>query len=337
MPLIAESTYHAPALRGGAHLQTIYPSYFQKGVPVDYQREELMTPDGDSLLLDWAQCEKPTRELLLISHGLCGHTNRHYVLNSIHPFRRAGIDCLAWNYRGTGKSGGRTLHMTTSDSTDELDLVIRHAISKGYEYIYLLGYSMGGNLLMLYLGRENRHMPEQVRGGVAICATIDSLRCIDLMSSCFFGIYQRHFVKDLCSRIVKWHERFPEELDISGIDGIRTFRDFDNRFTCPMMGFKDADDYYRKCSAADWLQNIQRPTLLINPENDPFLTGRCYPREEAEKNPFLHLEIPASGGHCGFITPPGRDWWPAARALQFINDNIRRPLNLPEQPITREN
>ena len=327
--MIEKSSYQAPFLRSGAHLQTIYPSYFQKADAVDYQREEISTPEGDSIFLDWAKCGSETRELLLISHGFCGHTNRHYVLNTIHPFRKAGMDCLAWNYRGTGRSGGKALSMTTSNSTNELDLVVRHAISRGYRYIYLAGYSMGGNLLTLYLGREHDRIPEEVRGGVAVCATIDNLPCINLMSSCLFGVYQRHFVKDICRRMVKLHENFPGELDVSGIDKIRTFREFDSRFTAPMNGFSSADEYYEKSSAAAWLDKIQLPTLIINPSNDPFLTGRCYPVEEAKRNPALFLEMPASGGHCGFITPKGEEWWPAARALEFISTVIRPKLNLP--------
>ena len=325
MPVIKESSYHAPFLLSGSHLQTIYPSYFAKAEQIDYTREKMPTADNDYIYLDWAQVNKDARseELVIIFHGLCGGTMRHYVTSTVHAFREIGIDCMAWNYRVTGRVENATAKATTSDSTDEVEWVVNNAIEKGYKHIYLVGFSMGANLVMLYLGRDAKSLPAQVNGGIGICGTIDIPVCTEHIETELFGVYQKHFVKDLCNHMRHKHEEHPEMFSIDGIDDIKSFKDFDNHFTAPIMGYHDANEYYVHASACAWLKDIKTPALLIQPKNDPFLDGQCYPIEAAEKSNCLYLEMPDSGGHCGFITPHNQLWWPAARSRQFVIENIR--------------
>ena len=330
MPLLESSTYQAPPFCGGAHFQTIYPSFFLKEQDVEYDRERLDTPDGDYLYLDWAKCEQPSaaRELLIVSHGLCGGTHRHYALSLVHAFRRCHIDCLCWNYRGTGRVDNRLAKVTTNNSTYELQWIIDHAIGLGYQNIYLAGFSMGANLTLLYLGREAAKIPPQVRGGAVVCATMDVPACIESLQHSLGGIYQWHFLKPLRQRMVAIHRQHPE-INIDGIDQIKSFPQFDDRFTAPIMGFRDAQDYYQTSSACQWLEHIQLPTLIINPANDPFLRGNCFPRDTASRMPNLYLEIPPNGGHCGFITQKNQEWWPARRIRQFVLETIRPQDKLP--------
>ena len=334
MPLLESSTYKAPPFCGGAHFQTIYPSFFMKELDVDYDRERLDTPDGDYLYLDWAKCEKPSpaRELLIVSHGLCGSTHRHYALSLVHAFRRCHIDCLCWNYRGTGRVDNQLAKVTTNNATYELQWVIDHAIAQGYQNIYLAGFSMGANLTLLHLGREASSIPAQVKGAAVVCATMDGPACIRNLATQLGGIYQWHFLKPLRRRMMDIHQKHPE-VNIDGLEQIKSFQQFDNRFTAPIMGFRDAQDYYQQSSSYPWLNHIQLPTLIINPANDPFLGGKCFPRELASKMPNLYLEIPPDGGHCGFITPKHQEWWPAQRIRQFVLETIRPKDRLPELPI----
>ena len=322
MPLIKQSSYQPPRFCGGAHFQTIYPSFFMKEREVEYDRERLDTPDGDYLYLDWAKCDTPSpdHELLIVSHGLCGSTHRHYALSLVHAFRRCHIDCLCWNYRGTGRVDNRLPKVTTNNATFELQWIIEHAISKGYQNIYLAGFSMGANLTLLYLGREAKSIPSQVRGGAVVCATMDVPSCITLLQHSLLGI-------------VSMHAQHPE-IGIEGLDQIKSFPQFDDRYTAPLMGFRDSQDYYETSSSSQWLEHIQLPTLIINPANDPFLSGKCFPREIAEQMPNLFLEIPPHGGHCGFITQKKQEWWPAQRIRQFVLENIRPSDQLP--PLTLE-
>lgn len=320
MPFIA-STYKSP-IHLGAHFETIFPSYFLKEDDVEYQRERIDLPDGDFLYLDWARCDKPTDELMVICHGLCGNTHRHYCLSMVHAFRKAGIDCLAWNYRGTGKVENRTLRFTCNNSTDDLHQVVMHAIRCGYKKIYLGGFSMGANLIILYLGRELKVIPDEVMGGVGFCAPIDGPASIQTSHKALFGIYEKHFLEKLKEKVQEVARNFPE-FDATEALNARNFTEFDESFTARTMGFRGAQDYYVTASAVRYLGQIDRPTLLVNPKNDPLLGGDSHPVNEARESKFFYLETPEDGGHCGFLTPKGQEWWPAARARQFILETVR--------------
>lgn len=327
MPLIEESSYNAPLFCSNAHLQTVIPSFFRQEAPVDYERECFATPDGDCLYLDWARCGHQTEDLLIISHGLCGHTNRHYVLSLVRSFQALGIDCMAWNYRGTGQCPNRLLKMTTSNSTDELDWVTRHALQRGhYRRVYQAGYSMGANLCLLYLGREASSLPAEVVAGIAFCATIDLPVCSALMDTPPGLFYCRYFLKKLEKMLLAKKQQFPDHIDLDKMRQVRNFADFDNAYTAPIMGFRDAMDYWQTASAWCWLDKINVPVLMVQPLNDPFLGGECYPHEIARKSEAVFLETPRSGGHCGFMTPKGQEWWPAARAKQFVQEIVQPPL-----------
>ncbi len=318
MPIVSPSSYSCPFFLNNRHLQTIYPSFFRKCEEIDYDREEFIAPDGDPIWLDWSTCG--SRNLLILNHGLCGHTHRHYALSLVKTFNQAGWDCLAWNYRGTGRTETAHLRFTTCDSTDQLGWVTEHAIaSRGYEKVALCGLSMGGDLCLLYLTREADRVPGEVVGAVCFCATIDLASSVERLGCPMGRVYERHFVRKLRMAMMAKHRQLPDQLNIDGIEQVTTILQFDDRFTAPIMGYKDARDYWEKASASHWLDRLRLPVLIVNPLDDPFLGGHNYPVEEARRSQFLYLETPKHGGHCGFITM-GRDreWWPLQRAKEFI-------------------
>jgi len=317
MPIIYNSTYRAPCwpLCTG-HVQTILPSYFRHETPLTCEREAFATPDGDEILLDWYRSGND--RLAFLSHGLCGHSRRHYIISLVKAFQAAGWDCLAWNFRGTGGSPGHLLKFTTNNSTIELAWLTHHALAKGgYRHIFYSGYSMGGNLTALYFSREWAHLPPEVLGGAIFCATTDLVESNRMFHTAMGERYTRHFLKDMIALIERKAREFPGRLDLSNIQSFRFFEDFDNRFTAPLSGFRNADDYYETASACHHFPKLKVPLLMVAPQNDPFLGGDCYPVEEARRNPNLFLEMPASGGHCGFITLGNHTWWPARRAVEF--------------------
>ncbi|MBQ6474178.1 MAG: alpha/beta fold hydrolase [Victivallales bacterium] len=318
MPLIEQSTYHPPFLLSNRHLQTIIPSYFRPSEDVNYEREFFHTPDDDVLFLDWARVGSD--KLVVLHHGLCGHSRRHYVVSLVTAFNKAGWDCLCWNYRGTGPSDGGKLHFTTNNSTNEVGWVVEHAIAQGrYRKVGLTGYSMGGNLVTLYLCREAARVPSEVVGGVVFCATIDLNSSSHLFNSAIGRIYANHFIKQFKEMIIRKHALFPDQIDLAPLEKVNSFTSFDHYYTAPLFGFADEDDYYRTASACNYLSALRLPLLMINPSNDPFLAERCYPVEEAKRNPNLYLEIPEGGGHCGFITFDSKaEWWPARRSKEFL-------------------
>ncbi len=318
MPIVSPSSYSCQFCLNNRHLQTIYPSFFRKCEAIDYDRETFIAPDGEPILLDWSG--SGSRNLMIINHGLCGYTRRHYVLSMVQTFNRQGWDCLAWNYRWTGQTATGQPAFTSCDSTDQLAWVTEYAIaSRGYKKVAFCGFSMGGDLCLLYLTREVARVPREVVGGVFFCATIDMCSSIDSLRTLMGRVYEWHFVRKLKKAMLAMHSRMPDRINVDGLDQVTTLRQFDDRFTAPLMGFADAHDYWRKASACQWLDRLQVPVLLVNPLDDPFLSGHDYPVEEARRSQFLYLEPPKHGGHCGFITT-GRDheWWPLQRAKEFI-------------------
>jgi len=318
MPIVEKSSYKTPFLLGNAHIQTIVPSYIRPKEDITYEREPMDTPDGDVIHLDWSRTGSD--KLLVINHGLCGHTKRHYVLSLVKAFNEIGWDCLAWNYRGTSAEPNKLLKFTTNDSTDDLSWVVNYAIEHGgYSSVALSGYSMGGNLVALYLAREADSLPEEVVGGAVFCATLDLKACSLALDSTFTRFYEEHFLHKLFDMMIEKNAQFPDQVDLDLLPGIKSFKDFDNAFTAPLCGFKDAEDYWLIASASNYLEKLDRPLLIVNPKNDPFLAGDCFPLEFAQNSEYLYLEMPDSGGHCGFITPNiGKEWWPAYRAKEFI-------------------
>ncbi|MDB6036160.1 MAG: alpha/beta hydrolase fold, partial [Verrucomicrobiales bacterium] len=134
-------------------------------------------------------------------------------------------------------------------------------------------------------------------------------------------IYMRHFLASLHQKIRTLMKLMPGKIDDVGYKQIRTFKQFDYRYTAPIHGFQDAEDYWRKCGCRPFLPNIHVPTLLVNARNDPFLAEECYPVEEAKTNSNLHLEIPASGGHVGFMDfNSGKEYWSERRAVEFLHE-----------------
>ena len=331
MPLIEQSSYKAPPFPlCCSHVQTILPSYLRHvSIPKHWEREVFHTPDDDELLLDWSRVGSD--RLLVISHGLCGSSTRHYVLSLVHAFNQAGWDCLAWNFRGTGGSPGKKLKFTTHNSTEELDWVTRHALAVGYyRKVAFSGFSMGGNLSALYLTREADRLPPEVCGGAVFCAVTD-IRASNLTFLHGMGrLYVKSFLKDLVAMLKRKSADFPGELEVDGFEKFTTFEEFDDHFTAPYLGLSGREDFYRLASSCHYFPRLTVPLLMVAPKNDPFLAGECYPVEEARRNPNLFLEMPVSGGHCGFITLHG-EWWPARRAVEFLQNCVETKLKSNEQ------
>lgn len=318
MPLLNHSSYRPPTLLASGHLQTILPNYLAHGPNVSYTRERLPTPDGDHLALDWASVNSD--RLVVVNHGLCGHSRRHYALYLADAFNRQGWDCLVWNYRGTSEDPEphEQPAYTTNNSSDELALVIRHAIdSRHYRKVGIAGFSMGGNLGLLYLGRHADQLPEPVAGAALFCATIDLTASCHAIHRFPNRIYERHFLSRLIRMAAERHRQFPGQLPAPAPSHIHSFQDFDDAITAPACGFRNALDYYRTASSAAYIHQLNRPALLVQPLNDPFLDGLCYPTQDARDSQCLFLETPRSGGHCGFITLHDT-WWPARRACEFL-------------------
>lgn len=307
-----------PPLQINGHLQTIIPALFRR-VDLDYHRERISTPDGDFLDLDWTHGNHSN--LLIICHGLEGSSSRAYVKGMAKYFHKNHWKVLTWNYRGCSEEMNRKLRFYHSGATDDLNTVLNHAISNySFSKIHLLGFSLGGNLILKYLGEKELDVHKSISKAIGLSVPIDLYASCMKLSRGVNQIYSKRFLKQLKKKVRKKSIAFPDKFDLSLLNKIRTLFDFDDAFTAPVHGFDSALDYYSKCSAKQFLPNIKIPTLLINAKNDPFLASSCYPKKEIRAHSYLELLLPENGGHCGFADRRfSNEYWSEIVALEFMN------------------
>jgi len=315
-----DSDFHPPLLFRNGHIQTIYPVLFRKINDVSYVRERITTPDNDFLDLDWSRIH--SKRLAVISHGLEGDTTRNYVKGMVRAVNKGGWDALAWNYRGCSGEPNKQLRSYHNGATDDLALVIDHAAASGrYTEIALIGFSLGGNLTLVHLGRET--VNPLVSKAVTFSVPCDLEAGAKTLAKKSNAIYMKRFLRLLHQKIKDKMAVLPGALDDTGYESIKTFKEFDDRYTAPIHGFKNAEDYWRKCSSRKFIPGIKIPTLIINAQNDPFLPKECYPLTEAGFNTNVTLKMPKSGGHVGFVSLNGREnmYWSEHQTLCFLNDH----------------
>ena len=310
--------YRPPWFLLSGHLQTVYPALFRKVSIVANRRERIDTPDGDFLDLDWGVAG--SSKLAIICHGLEGSSQEHYAQGMARAMLENGWDALCWNYRGCSGEANRLLRSYHSGATDDLETIIDHAIAEGrYERVDLIGFSLGGNLILKYAG--DRETNAKVRSLCAFSAPCDLAASSAQLAKPSNAIYMSRFMRSLSRKVIEKDFLYPGRLEMSGLKEMRTFAEFDDRFTAPLNGFESARDYWTKCSSLPVLDTIKVPTLMVNALNDPFLPEECYPHAAARKNPFLELETPRHGGHVGFVEL-GEDglYWSERRAIAFLEN-----------------
>jgi uncharacterized protein len=337
MPLIQNADYQAPFWLPEGHSQTIFPSIFRKIEGVHYVRERINTPDGDFLDIDNSPPAPDggasTRNLdskapeasvapsgaggaIILSHGLEGNSTRQYIMGMVRHFNAHGFDCLAWNFRSCSEEINQTKRFYHSGATDDLNIVVKHAISKGYQKIYLVGFSLGGNLTLKFLGEKGQNLYPEVQKAVVFSVPLH----LSSSSKTIGWLYDQRFIRSLNKKVQAKANRFPEfEINTSNISKIKNLKDFDDEYTSQLHGFKDAEDYYEQNSSLYFLDNINIKTLIINAKNDPFLSKECFPYEQAKHLEKVYLQTPEGGGHCGFYPADYQGvLWSERRALEWI-------------------
>ncbi len=340
MPLIAPSSYEPPARLWNGHLQTIIPSLFRK-VAVSYVRERVDTPDDDFLDLDWAhsgeeQLENgdwrplPSRRspfsnrasLVILSHGLEGSSTSTYLVGMVRHLTQSGFDCLAWHYRSCSGELNRQQRFYHIGETGDLHFVIQYALTKGYETIYLIGFSAGGSVTLKYLGEQGAAINPAVRRAVVLSVPLDLIGATRRLEEWDSLVYNYRFNRTLKRKVLQKAAVMPGVFSTETVLKARSVREFDNLFTAPMNGFRDVIDYYTQSSSLQFVPKITVPTLIVNAKNDPFLSPECFPDAMARELPNVWMEFPDQGGHCGF--PPkrgginGGTYWSEQRAVEFM-------------------
>ncbi|MEO0571945.1 MAG: alpha/beta fold hydrolase [Bacteroidota bacterium] len=317
MPLVP-SNYNPPFLFRNGHFSTIYAGVIRRVHGLLQKRERLELSDGDFMDLDWSDSRLPTQKVAILLHGLEGDAQRHYITGSAKKLNYNHYDVCAVNFRGCSGVPNRLYRSYHSGVTEDLIEVIQHVLNtRDYNEIYLLGFSLGGNLSLKYLG-EGNHVPHQLKAAVAVSVPCDLKDACDQLLSSKNVLYSARFKKHLLAKLRTKRKQFPDKITEQKIKAIVTLKDFDDTYTAPAHGFNNALDYYTNCSSNQFLEKISVPTLILNAKNDTFLGAKCFPYKEAEKNPHLYLEAPDFGGHVGFWGRKNSSY-AEKRAVEFFN------------------
>jgi predicted alpha/beta-fold hydrolase len=305
--------YTRPIILFNKHIETIHPALFRTVHVPKNTDERIATQDGDFLDLKWYT--NNSKKLVIISHGLEGNFDRAYIKGMAKAFYQSGFDALTWNYRGCGSEMNRTSRFYHSGATDDLNTVVLHAIKKDYEMINLVGFSLGGNITLKYLG-ENYNSVSHITRAVAISVPLNLDTSCTVISKRENWPYSYRFLKSLKHKVREKSKQM-ELINVEKLNTIKNIRDFDEWITGPLHGFKNAQDYYTQCSSIHFLPTIKTQTLIINAKNDPFLSSECYPK--AINTDHINYLYPDHGGHVGFTLFNKKNlYWSELMTLEFI-------------------
>lgn len=324
MPFIEKSTYQPPSRFRNMHVNTLYPALLRQIKGIDYQRVRLDLPDGDFLDLDWSYTQKSveTDKLIVCVHGLEGHARRPYMAGMMKRFNTEGFDAVGINLRGCSEEHNRKLACYHSGYTDDLALIIdKISAEERYKNIVVLGFSVGGNIVLKYAGEKGKNLPKTVKNIIAFSVPCDLEGGSVELEKRHNRFYQWQFLVTLKQKARAKFKRFPNTFNLEEALKAKYFRHFDDHFTAPVNGFIDATDYWTKASSLYYLPNIVVPTLLVNAADDTFLSPTCFPIDLAQSSDVFHIEIPKYGGHLGFMAYDTEGYlWTENRAIQFVNN-----------------
>jgi predicted alpha/beta-fold hydrolase len=314
--------YRPPAWLPGGHLQTIYPALFVPRPRLAYRRERWDTPDGDFIDLDRieGECDRP---LVVLFHGLEGCSNSHYALALMQELKRRGWRGAVIHFRGCSGEPNRLPRAYHSGDTTEADWILRRLQQeRAGAPLYAAGVSLGGNVLLKWLGECAAVAVPLVTRACAVSAPVDLMRAGDALGGGFNLVYARYFLRTLKRKSNGMLATFPDLFEADRVRKARTLREFDDAVTAPLHGFRNADDYWTRASSKPLLRRIEVPTLMINARNDPFMPEQALPGP-SDVSSNVTREFPAGGGHAGFATGkfPGTHEWLPRRMLQFFAGN----------------
>jgi len=314
--------YEAPWWLPGGHAQTIF-SALRPAPQVALRRERWDAPDGDFIDIDWAGPSDgaPT---LAVFHGLEGSSASPYARSIAAAAAAIGWRVAIVHFRGCSGEPNRLPRAYHSGDSAEADWILRRLAAGNAPgaALHAAGISLGGNVLLRWLGERGAHAAALVRRAAAVSAPLDLAAADRALSSGFSRlVYAEHFLRTLKRKSLAKLERHPGLFDAARARTARTLYEFDDAVTAPLHGYLDAADYYARASSGPVLKHVRVPTLVLNARNDPFLPRAALERATREASPHVLLESPESGGHVGFVSPrfPGRHGWLAGRLLNFLS------------------
>lgn len=323
MPILKSDFSPTLPFKNG-HFNTMYRPLFMKDT-CNYLRKRVTTWDEDFIDLDFSLVGSET--LVLLIHGLEGSSESKYMASTSNFLNNKGLDTVCFNLRSCSGEDNLLLATYHSGKTEDVDFIVNHLLNTyDYENLILVGFSLGGNLTLKYMGEYQEKLSDKIKGAIAVSVPIDIATAEVEMEKLKNKLYVEMFFKTMKNKILEKAYKFPEfKLDKEKLFKATKFKQLEYLYTVPVFGFKNPEDYWKKASSKPYISKIDRPTILINAKDDTFLSAECYPRKEAIKSNYFFLEIPTFGGHVGFMSSfkPHENTWLEKRIARFIEENIK--------------
>lgn len=310
-----------------AHLQTLWGKLARRLPPAPVTMERWTAPDGESLEIHRLKNPHSNSRLILL-HGLEGSVRSHYAQGLLWQAHRRGWNADLLVFRSCGSTKSVLPRLYHSGETSDIAWVIEKIVaSDPSTRIGLAGVSLGGNVLLKYLGERGLNTPGQVKAAVAISVPFDLEKSSRYIDAGFSRVYQWHFLRTLREKAREKMDQFPNIADRGKVEAATNMFEYDDAMTAPLHGFRDASDYYTQSSAINWIDRITTPTLLLSAVDDPFLPPSVLDDValKARENPHLEPEFHSHGGHVGFISgsnPLKPVYYGEQRAAEFLSKFI---------------
>lgn len=306
------------------HAQTIWGRFLRRIPRIHTRLERITAPDGELLELHHLDAAASSAPHVFLLHGLEGSPRSHYVGGLLDQARQRGWAATLLVFRGCGETPNLARRFYHSGETTDLDFALSTVVRRHHGPLLLAGVSLGGNVLLKWLGERGGSARELVRAAAAVSVPFDLEAGAKRITEGFSRVYDRSFLKSLRRKAQIKLERYPDLFDATRLARVQSIFDFDDAVTAPVHGFTSARDYYARASSLQFLAKIETPTLLLSARDDPFLPAQVLERVErsVRDNPALTIEFQPRGGHVGFIGG-NRPWHPFYyaewRVFQFFD------------------
>jgi len=279
------------------HLQTLWPVLFRRQPRPPLRRERLELPDGDFVDLDWTLNE--SGPIVILFHGLEGSSRSHYARAMLTALPRHGFRAVLMHFRGCSGNPNRLARAYHSGDTSDIDFLIQTLKHREPDTpLAAIGFSLGGNALLKWLGEQGARAP--LAAAIAVSVPFLLHESVTHMQRGFSRLYQRHLLQSLKDSVRRKAVHRAPPVPLTELDTMRNFYDFDDRITGPLHGFRDARHYYTASSSRQYLRRIHVPTLIVHALDDPFMHASVAPQPD-ELSASIEFRLHAHGGHVGFV------------------------------------
>jgi len=315
------------------HVQTVYQNFLRRRPRLQTHSQRLELADGDFLDLNWVEPLKPWQDgkpgpIVLLLHGLEGSIESKYAAGQMQALARVGLRSVLMHFRGCGPEPNRLRRGYHSGVSEDLEHVLEHLREQaGDAPMAAVGYSLGGNVLLKWLGEKGKASP--LTTAVAVSVPFRLARCSVAINQGLSRVYNQFLMQRMKNSYArKFRQRDDPPFPLDALDGLKSFHDFDNAITAPLHGFDNAEQYYHEASSIHFLPRIETPTLILHALDDPFMTPDTVPTE-SEISEQVHLELSARGGHVGFVSgrwPWKPRWWLEERITRHLQESFAERL-----------